>query len=198
MQNQKPLVSPPPPYTTTQHYNPLAEDIHPDNDIDTNTDDEDTWATTPTPITINIDASISMQGNNNAIIMTSGSPSVSTSSTTSSPASTSMLQAVQKHRQNRITEMATSIIQALKNSETNGKELIEININTGMKIEGSRNVISVGAACHILPRAKRHGQSHNDDEDGSRLKRRKRAQSVAFHITLITLLRTNYLTWLSK
>lgn len=198
MQNQKPLTSPPPPYTTNQQKNSVPEDIYPDNEIDTNID-EDTWDnSTPTPITINIDASISVQGNSNTIIiMTSGSPSAPTPLTTSSPTSTSMLQAAQKHRQNRITEMATSIIAALRESQDlsssgiDGKGLIEININAGMKVEGSRNVISAGAgggACRILPRAKRNGPSHNDDEDESSLKRKRRSQSVSSHFAFITLL----------
>lgn len=198
MQNQKPLVSPPPPYTTNQQHNSVTEVIYPDNEIDTNTDDEDTWDNTnPTPITINIDASISVQGNNNTIIMTSGSPSAPTSSAASSLTATSMLQAAQKHRQSRVTEIATSIIAALRESQylpssgVDGKEPIEININTGMKVEGSRNVIFAGAgggACRILPRAKRDGSSHDGDEVGSRMKRKRRAQSVSSHFASITLL----------
>ncbi|BCR84931.1 uncharacterized protein ACHE_20389A [Aspergillus chevalieri] len=181
MQNQQPLVSPPPPYTTTRQYNLVSEDIYPDNEIDTNTDDEDIWDNTiPTPTTINIDASISIKGDNNTIIITSGSSSVPGPSMTSSPPSTSTLQAAQKHRQNRVTEMATSIIEALKESRTSGKGPIEVNISTGMKVEGSRNVISAGAgggACRILPRAKRDGSSHDGDEAGLSLKRKRRAQS---------------------
>lgn len=76
--------------------------------------------------------------------------------------------------------MATSIIEALKESGTSGKGPIEVNISTGMKVEGSRNVISAGAgggACRILPRAKRDGSSHDGDEVGSSLKRKRRAQS---------------------
>lgn len=198
MQNQKPLVSPPPPYTTDQQHDSVHEDIHPDNDVDTNTDDEDIWDnTTPTPISINIDASISVQGNSNTIIMTSGSQSAPTPLATSSPKSTSMLQAAQKHRQNRITEMATSIIAALREPqylsslEIDGKGPIEININTGMKVEGNRNVISAGAGgagCRILPRAKRDGSSHDGDEVGSSLKRKRRAQSVSSCFAFITLL----------
>lgn len=91
--------------------------------------------------------------------------------------------------------MATSIIAALQESQiispsgANGKgRPIEINIDTGMKIEGSRNVICAGAgggACRILPRAKRDEPSHNDDEDESSLKRKRRATSVCFHFTPI-------------
>lgn len=92
--------------------------------------------------------------------------------------------------------MATSIIAALRESQDlsssgiDGKGPIEVNINTGMKVEGSRNVISAGAgggACRILPRAKRDGSSHDGDEVGSSLKRKRRAQSVSSRFAFITL-----------
>lgn len=62
------------------------------------------------------------------------------------------LHLVQKQRQARLTEMATSIINALYDSgrlappaEDHEPAPLEIKINTGIKVEGSRNVICVGA-----------------------------------------------------
>lgn len=88
--------------------------------------------------------------------------------------------------------MATSIIAALRvrNSQLNADGTgtvapIEINIDTGVKIEGSRNVICAGGAAGGVPLVRRkdaqtynnHHNHNNEAGDGSSSKR-KRAQSV--------------------
>lgn len=211
MQNQETLTRPPPPpYSIAQSHLPASHDEI-QSDIDAE-DDETTWDThSPNPVTINIDASISVQGNSNTIVMASSSgpnlkqqtgpsPSPEQPDTPSSPASaTAVLQAAQQHRQAKLTDMATAIIAALQNSrdfplggDGMGSIPIEININTGVKIEGSKNVICAGGDTgRVLPR-KRDGQNttitntttndnNNDgepvDEDDSNSKKRQ-AQSV--------------------
>lgn len=88
--------------------------------------------------------------------------------------------------------MATSIIAALQerdsqlNADGTGTVApIEINIDTGVKIDGSRNVICAGGAAGGVPLVKKkdaqtynnHHDQKNETGDGSGSKR-KRAQSV--------------------
>ncbi|OJJ71473.1 hypothetical protein ASPBRDRAFT_44412 [Aspergillus brasiliensis CBS 101740] len=123
-------------------------------------------------INIHIDASMSIQGNANSIIIpsvvapapapalsprTSSTPIPSTASTTPMPHSS------QHRRHSKLTDMATSIIVALHrtgyfNSRSDGNSgaatdatkspspSVTLNINTGIKILGSGNVICVGVS----------------------------------------------------
>lgn len=196
MQSQETLISPPP-YSMSQPPNPgLRETQSDDIDVD---DDEAGWDTTtnPNPIMVHIDASISVRGNSNTIIMTSGTqskqPTQASAQSTTPPSSTTnsmdsataVLQSAQKHRQNKVTEMATSIIAALQSSRdlsqgSNGRGTpVEININTGVSIEGSKNVICAGTgtgAGRMLPRKDNNHNESDETESGS--KRKRRAQSV--------------------
>ncbi|OJJ41251.1 hypothetical protein ASPWEDRAFT_23357 [Aspergillus wentii DTO 134E9] len=123
----------------------------------------------------------------------------STTATTSSQSSpslpvstsaTTILQSTQKQRQTKLTELATSIISALQgssalsqNKEDDGSSRplpIEININTGVKIEGSRNVICAGTPTRLLD-PKRNVQNNNKngmDGDKCSAEKKRRAQSI--------------------
>ncbi|RHZ56755.1 uncharacterized protein CDV56_103095 [Aspergillus thermomutatus] len=165
------VCTPPPPYSSTVPRGSPQGERQNVLEID---DEETAWDTCPnansSPITISIDASINVVGNGNTIMipsmagrpqqtpsasnsMNSEIPSSSSSSSASSAASeTDALHSVQKQRQARLTEMATSIINALYDSgrlapsaEDQETAPIEIKINTGIKVEGSRNAICVGA-----------------------------------------------------
>ena len=152
----------------------------------------DEWESSPCSISICIDASISILGNSNTVIIPSvpgnqQAPSA-TSTTPVSPVSsayaTDILKPAQKKRQAKLTEMATDIIGALQESDLfahseSGRRIpIEININTGVKIEGSRNVICAGTPCR-LP-TKKNVQTVQNEISGDRhsLVRKRRAQSV--------------------
>ena len=121
------------------------------------------------------------------------------------PSATEVLQAAQKHRQAKLTDMATAIIAALRGSQDSplgGEEMgpvpIGININTGVKIEGSKNVICAGGGAGRVLSRKRDAQNTmttttNDNRNGGgldeNLKRKRRAQSVCLHRLLyLTLL----------
>ena len=108
---------------------------------------------------------------------------------------TTVLQTAQKHRQNKLTEMATSIIAVLQSSRdlsqgSNGRgTLVEININTEVNIEGRKNVICAGTGIgegRMLPRRDNNQNESDEDESGSM--RKRRAQSVCSYGPLIALL----------
>ena len=86
----------------------------------------------------------------------------------------------QKHRQTKLTEMATTIIAALQESRESSlgddgmyPAPIEININTGVKVKGSKNVICAGG--RLLHRS---GSAAGDTELKENGSRKRRAQSV--------------------
>ena len=207
MQCQETLT-PPPPYSVSQSPNPGLRETQSDEiDIDDDEASWDTTATNPNPVTVHIDASISVRGNSNTIIMSSGTgtqqpkPASTQSTTPPSPTTNSMtsattvLQTAQKHRQNKLTEMATSIIAVLQSSRdlsqgSNGRgTLVEINVNTEVNIEGRKNVICAGTGIgegRMLPRRDNNQNESDEDESGSM--RKRRAQSVCSYGPLIALL----------
>ncbi|KAF7178604.1 hypothetical protein CNMCM7691_007418 [Aspergillus felis] len=192
----------PPPYSSTVPQESTHEERQ--NVLET-VDDDRTWETCPsvnsTPVMISIDASISVVGNGNTIMIPSmashpqQTPSDSTSmnsenpsSSTSTPPAASEADAqhlVQKQRQARLTQMATSIINALNDSgrlappaEDHEPAPLEIKINTGIKVEGSRNVICVGATV----RAQSNKSAQVGTEEGRQVtsNRKRRALSEPF------------------
>ncbi|KAB8201180.1 hypothetical protein BDV34DRAFT_237802 [Aspergillus parasiticus] len=139
-------ASPPPPYSRRNAPGlALAENDLIDSDGPKDADDGDecmSWGSGSSngsrhhhaPVSIHIDASINVRGNGNTLII---------------PSTMHQQQSVQRHRQTKLTDMATSIITALGRasllpSTEDGSSPVEININSGIKIEGSRNVICTG------------------------------------------------------
>ncbi|KAF7115237.1 hypothetical protein CNMCM5793_001664 [Aspergillus hiratsukae] len=197
------VCTPPPPYSSTVPRNSTHDERQNVLDID---DDETTCETCPygnsTPITINIDASISVVGNGNTIMIPSmaGHPqqtpsaSTSTNSENSSSSSTAAsetdaLHSVQKQRQARLTEMATSIINALYDSgrlapptEDQEPAPLEIKINTGIKVEGSRNVICVGATVRAQSNKSAQTQMGTDKDRQVISNRKRRALSEPLEV----------------
>ncbi|KAE8411542.1 hypothetical protein BDV36DRAFT_288664 [Aspergillus pseudocaelatus] len=156
-QNQT-RASPPPSYSRS---NLIDKDEPEDADDGDNGDECMPWESVPsngnrhhhTPVNIHIDASINVRGNDNTLIIPSvAGPQQDNNPTTSSslPSSTmQQQQSAQRHRQTKLTGMATSIITALGRASLlhltkDGSSPVEININSGIKIEGSRNVICPG------------------------------------------------------
>ncbi|KAE8160666.1 hypothetical protein BDV40DRAFT_289980 [Aspergillus tamarii] len=166
-QNQM-RASPPPLYSRSNVPDvALAENELIDKDEPEDADDGDecmSWESVPsngnrhhhTPVNIHIDASINVRGDGNTLIIPSvAGPQQDNKPTTSSslPSSTmqQQQQSAQRHRQTKLTGMATSIITALGRASllhlTKDVSLqVEININSGIKIEGSRNVICPGSS----------------------------------------------------
>ncbi|EAW10077.1 uncharacterized protein ACLA_045420 [Aspergillus clavatus NRRL 1] len=165
--------TPPPPYSSTDTRGPIQEERQTGVE---NEDDDYIWDASsnvsPSPITINIDASINVVGNGNTIMIPSmtgqAQQGISNASsratpqeaaTSPSPAGKSeptTLRITQKHRQAKLTEMATSIINALYESgrltapgENCELAPVEININTGIRVEGSRNAVCVGVPVRL-------------------------------------------------
>ncbi|KAE8132300.1 hypothetical protein BDV38DRAFT_297077 [Aspergillus pseudotamarii] len=167
-QNQT-RASPPPPYSRSNVPDlALAENELIDKDEPEGADDGDdgdecmSWEFIPsndnrhhhTTVNIHIDASINVRGNGNTLIIPPvAGPQQANNPTTSSslPSSTmqQQQQSAQRHRQTKLTGMATSIITALGRASLlhltkDGSSPVKININSGIKIEGSRNVICPG------------------------------------------------------
>ncbi|KAB8215863.1 hypothetical protein BDV33DRAFT_6544 [Aspergillus novoparasiticus] len=158
-------ASPPPPYSRRNAPDlALAENDLIDSDGSKDADDGDecmSWGSGSSngsrhhhaPVSIHIDASINVRGNGNTLII----PSVAGPQQGNGPTIPSSLpistmhqqQSAQRHRQTKLTDMAASTITALGGasllpSTEDGSSPVEINIYSGIKIEGSRNVICTG------------------------------------------------------
>ncbi|KAE8307446.1 hypothetical protein BDV41DRAFT_569084 [Aspergillus transmontanensis] len=148
-------ASPPPPYSRRNAPDlALAENDLIDSDGPKDADDGDeymSWGSGSSngsrhhhaPVSIHIDASINVRGNGPQQGNGPTAPSSLPSSTMHQQ------QSAQRHRQTKLTDMVTSIITALGRasllpSTEDGSSPVEININSGIKIEGSRNVICTG------------------------------------------------------
>ncbi|GFF37776.1 hypothetical protein IFM46972_05332 [Aspergillus udagawae] len=196
------VCTPPPPYSSTvPRYSTHEERQNVVETVDDDTTLEACPSSSSTPIMISIDASISVVGNSNTIMIPSmaghpqQTPSVSTSmnSENSSPSTSTLpsaseadaLHLAQKQRQARLTEMATSIINALYDSgrlappaEDHEPAPLEIKINTGIKVEGSRNVICVGAT--VRAQSNKSAQMGTDKDRQVISNRKRRALSEPF------------------
>jgi hypothetical protein len=181
---QNGVTTPPPPYVLAPEECPSSVDAE-DEPADPGT----------RPITIHIDASINILGNSNTVILPSvpnqQQPTGSPSTSSSPDRTTGVLQATQKHRQAKLTEMATSIIAALResdhlshSSEHGRSEPVELSVNAGVKVEGSRNVICAGAGAgagsaapgRSIPSGKNGpNESHGESANAGT---KRRAQSV--------------------
>lgn len=167
---------PPPPYALRVPLDPAPEDTLSNVDAE----DDPLWEPSHQPINIHIDASISVLGNGNAVMIPSMTAHQGSSvETEQSLSTTSTHQSAQRHRQTKLTELATSIIAALGDSEQlahsefGSHNPIKMSINTGIKIEGSRNAIWVGVPGRP-PRRNVPNKSANDQTST----RKRRAQSV--------------------
>ncbi|RAH61813.1 hypothetical protein BO85DRAFT_434464 [Aspergillus piperis CBS 112811] len=180
--DQTNTITPPPPYSPSAH--------NPQNELEAEDASSHGETDQPSLITIHIDASMSIQGNANSIILPSAPAPASALNTKASPApilsstSTSTVpQSTPYQRHSKLTDMATSIITALHrtghlNSDSNPTDhssaatdritspspSVTLNINTGIKILGSGNVICVGMGGQRgmgmnVPRRKRRASS---------------------------------------
>ncbi|PYI10372.1 hypothetical protein BO78DRAFT_360906 [Aspergillus sclerotiicarbonarius CBS 121057] len=165
-------VTPPPPYTPPNHNHRLPKETEGEN--------TPKWAT-PRPITIQIDASISVLGNANSIII----PSVPATTTLPPPPSSSaaLLKSAQRHRQSKLTDMATSIIAALHRTgllnpteDTGSVPSVMLNINTGIRVQGARNVVCVSGGLVGRRNPTEHGYER-EQKNGGHIGRKRRAQS---------------------
>ncbi|RMJ28315.1 hypothetical protein PHISP_00792 [Aspergillus sp. HF37] len=178
---QNGVTTPPPPYVLAPEECPSSVDA-----------EDEPADPSARPITIRIDTSINILGNSNTVILQSvpnlQQPTGSSPSSTSPDRTTGVLQATQKQRQAKLTEMATSIIAALResdhlshSSEHGSSEPVELSVNAGIKVEGSRNVICAGAGAgasapgRLIPSG-RNGpnESHGECANPGR---KRRAQS---------------------
>lgn len=189
-------------------------------DLDEEVDDIDEYETHHEPMTVNIDASICVLGNSNIIAIsvptgqnetrndvgpadlnsTSESPMSSSSAESSSSQTTApLLHAIQKQRQARLAELATSIVANLFDRKsccfgsrgmcTRHKAPVHIRINTGVRIEGSRNVVCAALANRTSPKTKADGNERsqsagrrNGDKDST--SRKRHAQSVSTELPI--------------
>lgn len=187
MQSQENLTPPPPPYSQTPGQTP-QNDIYSDSDAE---DEETPWDTEGrNQVTINIDASINVHGNSNTVILASDRTSPEQPNNESSESTMTALQTTQKHRQTKLTEMATAIIAALHESRTysiGDEEMfpapIEININTGVKVKGSKNVICAGGSNGAGRLLHKMGAAGTRSEITENRSRKRRAQSVSVLFT---------------
>lgn len=165
------------------------------------------------PITITIDASIHVQGDGNTLLLGTGNKNPeqqqqqnqnqNTSPNATPPTTTGRLQSAQTQRQAKLTEMATTIIAALRDSdmlidESGRSRPIAVNIHSGVKVEGCKNVVCMGSGIARIARRdggaatspteekekeKEDEKKDGDGEEGST--GRKRAQSVClFPVTV--------------
>lgn len=178
---------PPPPYGATDPHDSVHDEML------SNLDAGEEWGSNPRPIAIHIDASINVLGDSNTVII----PSIAShqapaptatpielpaqSPSPSTPRAQGILQSAQKQRQARLTDMATSVIAALQDSdllyhnESGGHAPVEIRINAGVKVEGNRNTICAGAPGRLPSRRNAQGEAVGDEQNRDR---KRRAQSV--------------------
>ncbi|EEH37050.1 hypothetical protein PAAG_07468 [Paracoccidioides lutzii Pb01] len=146
--------APPPPYTISTV--PTLTDDSLADIVDVDDEDEEE---TPSmaPIIIKIDTSIDIEGQGNTIVIPTSigrstaeeAPSIifPSSSQTSEKC---LLQQLQKQRQFKSAQLASTIISALKTSgvlddrETGKQQPVEVNVSSGIRIRGDRNVVCAG------------------------------------------------------
>lgn len=178
--------APPPPYSSTVQYPSSFEDTSSETDyLDDSHDDYEDLPREHSNLNVHIDASINITGTGNTIIISPTSVSADSNShppPSNRPTSPAIaLRAIQKQRQTRVTDIATAIISALGQTSvlhpTGNQPLpsVEIKINTGIKMEGSKNVIYAGTSPRVISRGIPRPSIERDQQGGSR---KRRAQSV--------------------
>ena len=179
---------PPPPYSPPIRLPPSIEDfLHGATDLDEYDEADEADSRAPR-ITIHIDASITIIGDANTVVIPPSSTSCPTdlpgTSSTSDP--TTALQAVQRARQTKLSDMATAIIDALgrrglldpdRAGCPAAQASVEVKITPGIRVEGNRNAVCVGA----LPRALgRRSSAGAGERDGGRKRRACSVCSFSF------------------
>ncbi|PLB54333.1 hypothetical protein P170DRAFT_421066 [Aspergillus steynii IBT 23096] len=156
--------TPPPPYSSAAQHNAIHEDI--ESEL---AGDEDRQA----PLAIYVDASINVSGDGNSIVLP---PSAAEAASPSSSASAgnATAHAAPRQRQTRLTDMTASILTALHRTgllnAARTSTPVEIHVTTGIKIEGSRNIICSGSVANRPLVGKRHAP-------GDEASRKRRSQS---------------------
>ena len=146
-------------------------------------EDLDDDACTLAPIVIKIDTSIHVEGHANTVAIPSSStpPSeesqqaAATANAPPTPTSATHLQQLQQQRQTKSSQLATTIIAALRSAgaledaETGRQRPIEVNVNAGIRIKGNGNVVCAG----VRPSAPSSGSPNAQSG------RKRRATSVS-------------------
>ncbi|KAL5362799.1 hypothetical protein BJX96DRAFT_177491 [Aspergillus floccosus] len=175
--------APPPPYSPSIRLPPSIESFLRGNDLDEYDEADEADYVEPEScaprITIHIDASISIIGDANTVVIPpSSTPCPADLLNTGSNQSNAMtaLQAAQRARQTKLTDMATAIIDALGRSGLLDLDRagcpapapVEVKITQGIRVEGSRNAVCVGAFPRALGRSSVPGAV---ERDGGRKRR---------------------------
>lgn len=184
LRNQTPMAAPPPPYAARPTGLTNEELLGQIEDVD---DDACTLAS----VVIKIDTSIHVEGHANTVAIPSSSPPSSEESQQAAamanapptPTSATHLQQLQQQRQTKSSQLATTIITALRSAgaledaETGRQRPIEVNVNAGIRIKGNGNVVCAG----VRRSASAAGSSNAASE------RKRRATSVSFLFSEISL-----------
>ncbi|OJD15936.1 hypothetical protein AJ78_03841 [Emergomyces pasteurianus Ep9510] len=200
LHSQNRQVLPPPPPTYAAATAPASvEDCFADI-----IDDEDEDSASMASIAIKIDTSIDIEGRGNTIVIpTSVGALASAEHATSTPASTSHSsspatgrnspkQRFQLHRQVKSAQLASTIISALEASgilddkDTGRQRPLEVNVRSGIRIRGDRNVVCAGVLRRVeLSHAGSAGCFSEEKESSPpppRWARKKRASSLPIDI----------------
>ncbi|EEH17112.1 hypothetical protein PABG_07199 [Paracoccidioides brasiliensis Pb03] len=153
LRSQNRLASvPPPPYTVS-----TVPTLTDDSLADIVDDEDEEETPSMAPIIIKIDTSIDIEGQGNTIVIPTSigrstaeqAPSI-TFPSSSQTSEKSLLQQLQKQRQFKSAQLASTIISALKASgvlddrETGKQQPVEVNVSSGIRIRGDRNVVCAG------------------------------------------------------
>ncbi|KAK1138679.1 hypothetical protein N8T08_002111 [Aspergillus melleus] len=135
---QNPVQPAPPPYSMATQQN----DFHEDLEGDMASDEQER-----PPIAIYIDSSITIKGDDNSLVVPSSSASRPASAASPAPSVQTARATAPSHRRARLGDMAASVVAALHWTRVfNGTRTtpVEVHITTGLRIEGSRNIICSG------------------------------------------------------
>ncbi|KAL4896305.1 hypothetical protein BDV59DRAFT_199505 [Aspergillus ambiguus] len=180
---------PPTPYTATLRIPPrIGDTLRGTGHIESYEDDDDyddddihpEEASAPAPITIHIDTSISIVGNANTILVPSSSSTPCPNPTAmGQPSGTTALKSLQKQRQTKLTDIAMTVIDAIGRSlllekDDTGRRSpspVEVRINAGIRVEGSRNAVCIGAFPRVFGKKDSSEAMNGDQRDRGRKRR---------------------------
>ncbi|PWY86310.1 hypothetical protein BO70DRAFT_288768 [Aspergillus heteromorphus CBS 117.55] len=192
-QSQKNSTPPPP-------YSPTTPESLPRQEPASKAESKDTiqWETCR-PVNIYMDASIAVFGNGNSVLISSmKGPAARSPNPTAPPpltpasvpsSSTAVLESSQRQHQTKLTEMATSIISVLHRTgilnltdNDDRSSSLTLNINTGIKVVGSGNVICIGAVDSVMRRKMNISNNNGGQEPVGMENRKRRAQSEPLEV----------------
>jgi hypothetical protein len=141
--------------TSALHQDQLA-----DYDDDDDDDGYDYTSSRPAPIMIKIDASLKIEGHANTIVLPSASPIGPSAHTKPSPASSTPQSSYQNGRADRLTNIVLTALKDAgllestqeKNSQAT-KRPIEVHVNAGIILKGSKNTVCSGMPRMVKPAA---------------------------------------------